>query len=274
MLLKCKCVVGILAIAVLAGPLGGAPRIKDKSDEKLVGSWKQTHVEFEGHDNTEGERATRNHWVITDSTISIYTRGKYNDQWTYRLDSAKGPAAIDLTTKSGGTPVTYPCIYKIEGDELTFCLQNYPEKGRPQSFESKPGSGVGKFVYVRVNAGDEKAPALREEAIASYSSSSRNLANTPISSSVVVSCVVARPAAMSRSGRRMIFPERVFGSVGVKRISSGRANAPISFVTWSRSSFFSSSVPSIPTFSVTNAAIPSPLISSGLPTTAASATFA
>jgi hypothetical protein len=62
---------------------------------------------------------------------------------------------------NGGKEVTYPCIYKLDGDELTFCLQNYPDKGRPTSFESKPGSGIGKFVYVRAKAGDEKnlAPA-------------------------------------------------------------------------------------------------------------------
>ncbi len=38
----------------------------------------------------------------------------------------------------------------------------------------------------------------------------------------------------------MIFPERVFGSASVKRISSGRASAPISLTTWSDSAFFSS----------------------------------
>ena len=46
---------------------------------------------------------------------------------------------------------------------------------------------------------------------------------------------------MSRSSRRMILPERVLGRESVKRISSGRASAPISLATCSRSSFFSSS---------------------------------
>ena len=51
------------------------------------------------------------------------------------------------------------------------------------------------------------------------------------SSSVVVSPVVSLPAAMSRSRRRMILPLRVFGSESVKRMSSGRAKAPISLAT-------------------------------------------
>ena len=39
----------------------------------------------------------------------------------------------------------------------------------------------------------------------------------------------------------MILPDRVFGNASVKRISSGRASAPISFVTCARSSWFNAS---------------------------------
>jgi hypothetical protein len=42
--------------------------------------------------------------------------------------------------------------------------------------------------------------------------------------------------------RRMIFPDLVLGSALVNRISSGLAMAPISLVTWLRSSSFSASV--------------------------------
>ena len=41
---------------------------------------------------------------------------------------------------------------------------------------------------------------------------------------------------MSRSSRRMILPERVFGRSAVNRMSSGRAIAPIFFATCSFSS--------------------------------------
>jgi uncharacterized protein (TIGR03067 family) len=149
---------GWLLILVAAVSAGGAPRDKNPREEKLEGTWRQTHVEFEGNDNTESERPSRNHWVITRDTITIWTTQGHSGGWSYRLDPTSKPAAIDLTTTGGGKEVTYPCIYKLDGDELTFCLQNFPEKGRPTSFESKPGSGVGKFVYVRAKAGDEKAP--------------------------------------------------------------------------------------------------------------------
>jgi uncharacterized protein (TIGR03067 family) len=154
-----------LAAAVLLATVAtnGAPRPRDAREEKLEGTWRQTHVEYEGVDQNAGERPTRNHWVVTRDTISIYTTGGLGGGWSYRLDPSSKPAAIDLTTMNGGKEVTYPCIYKLDGDELTFCLQNFPERGRPTSFESKPSSGVGKFVYVRAKAGDEKKLAAAKD---------------------------------------------------------------------------------------------------------------
>ena len=70
------------------------------------------------------------------------------------------------------------------------------------------------------------------------------------SASVVVS-PRARFSATSRSSRRMILPERVFGSSGVKTMLAGFAIAPILCATWLRSSSsISTDGPSLP-FSVT-----------------------
>ena len=53
-------------------------------------------------------------------------------------------------------------------------------------------------------------------------------------------------SATSRSSRRMILPERVFGSSSVNRIDFGFAIGPISSATWSRSSSTSASLGSLP----------------------------
>jgi hypothetical protein len=58
---------------------------------------------------------------------------------------------------------------------------------------------------------------------------------------------------MSRSRRRMILPLRVFGSASLKRISSGRAMAPISLTTCSFSCARSASSAVWPICTVTNA---------------------
>ena len=65
------------------------------------------------------------------------------------------------------------------------------------------------------------------------------------SASVVVS-PSAWSSATSRSSRRMILPERVFGSSSVNRIDFGFAIGPISLATWSRSSSTSASLGSLP----------------------------
>ena len=81
------------------------------------------------------------------------------------------------------------------------------------------------------------------------------------------------PAATSRKSRRMIFPERVLGSASAKRISSGRAMAPISLRHVRGQLLLQlASRLATPFFSVTNATSAVPLSSSGRPTTAASAT--
>ncbi len=63
----------------------------------------------------------------------------------------------------------------------------------------------------------------------------RSPRTTDGSASVVVS-PSGRCSATSRSSRRMIFPERVFGSSGVKTMFAGLAIAPIFTATWFRSS--------------------------------------
>jgi uncharacterized protein (TIGR03067 family) len=133
----------------------GAPRIKDR-EEKLQGTWKQTFSGFEGEDSTERERPFLNHWVITRDSITIYTKGMPSGGWKYRINPAKSPAEIDLSCDVEGKDHTYLCIFRLDGDELTVCLQNFAGKGRPTSFEPKPDSGICKFVYVRVKPGDEK----------------------------------------------------------------------------------------------------------------------
>mmetsp|Transcript_1779 Transcript_1779/g.3367 ORF Transcript_1779/g.3367 Transcript_1779/m.3367 type:complete len:204 (-) Transcript_1779:593-1204(-) len=80
------------------------------------------------------------------------------------------------------------------------------------------------------------------------------------------------PVARFFRMRLMILPLRVFGSSGVKTIAFGRAIAPIPLTTSFISFFFISSEGSTPSLRMTNARIAWNLISSGIPTTAASAT--
>src|SRR6266540_2857591 len=92
------------------------------------------------------------------------------------------------------------------------------------------------------------------------------------SASVVVSPSCSSSATFRRS-RRMIFPDRVFGSSSVNRTVRGLAMGPIVPATWSRSSLTSSSLGVLPARRITNALIDCPVVGSVRPMTAASATI-
>src|SRR3984957_4278355 len=100
---------------------------------------------------------------------------------------------------------------------------------------------------------------------------SLSLAMTVGSASVVVS-PRTRPSAISRNRRRMILALRVLGSSAVKKISSGRAMAPILVTTCCFNSSLSASLAAMLSFNVTKAEMPCPFTSWVLPMTAASAT--
>jgi uncharacterized protein (TIGR03067 family) len=160
-------VTGVAAVCLSFAPTSGpepavaAPRLKEAPRGTFLGTWRQHSAVFDGNDITEANRPARLHWVVTETTITIYSAGGVNcGHWTYALDPNKSPAELDLTTKVGGKPVTYPCIYKVEGDELTVCLQNFPERGRPKKFETHPESGIIMTVHKRAKAGDEKGRDL------------------------------------------------------------------------------------------------------------------
>jgi uncharacterized protein (TIGR03067 family) len=145
----------LFALAIAVSPASvAAPRLKEPADAKLPGTWRMVQADFDGVDITKGNL---NHWVVTGDSITIVVQGSNRGVWTYRLDKTKKPWEIDLTTTAGGKPVTYPCIYKIEDDQLTLCLQNFPHRGRPTQFEAPPDSSVVKYVYARAKPGDEKA---------------------------------------------------------------------------------------------------------------------
>jgi uncharacterized protein (TIGR03067 family) len=148
----------------------GAPRIREgvsaegrQSDQaRLLGAWKQVAAEFEGQDLSPHELPLRNRLVIGPDLITILTRARQNaGSWKYRLYPTLKPAAIDLTVTGGHAKgTTYPSIYRLdylgkEGYRLTLCMQNFPDRGRPQDFKTTPASGLAKFVYERLKPGED-----------------------------------------------------------------------------------------------------------------------
>lgn len=140
------------AATVAVAPLAQPAAQNDAQD--IRGLWRLVRGEFEGKDTSAAQLDARTRWTITADTISIFHKGNKTGSWKYKLDPKAQPPALDLTTTN---PVhVLPCIYRLEGDRLTVCLQNFPEKGRPKDFISTPNSGIGKYVYARMQPEEVK----------------------------------------------------------------------------------------------------------------------
>src|SRR5262249_24348196 len=61
---------------------------------------------------------------------------------TYKTDSSKPAADIDLTAGGGAKRPPSLGIFKFDGDILTICFDQEPGADRARSFESPPGSIV------------------------------------------------------------------------------------------------------------------------------------
>ncbi len=73
----------------------------------------------------------------------LFVRGNFAGdkevECTYRLDEGKDPKHLDFTPSDEKKPVR--AILKRDGSSLTICIRpTNSEKGRPEVFESKPGT--------------------------------------------------------------------------------------------------------------------------------------
>jgi uncharacterized protein (TIGR03067 family) len=145
MIAVCFTLAGVLqpGVAAPARPLYLPP----ENGSGLQGMWRQVQGGFEGWLQAPAEM---NHWRIAGDNITILIQNADRGSWTFRVHDVNGAIAqLDLTPVNA-PKVTYPCLMRIEENRITVCLQNYPERGRPTNFESRPNSGIGYYVYERL----------------------------------------------------------------------------------------------------------------------------
>lgn len=135
--------------AVIAVSLA-APGSKESKDAPagIVGTWK-----------LESSTLNGNPLVVGHLTITYTADGKYEERsgekvknGTYTVDPKKSPAELDSKEEPSGPvaappTVSWPRIYKIDGDTLTVCAS--ADSKRPNTFEAKPGSGLIVSVFKR-----------------------------------------------------------------------------------------------------------------------------
>ena len=121
----------------------------DDAQQKLQGAWTATKAERDGNaaDDVVGHRLS-----FTDNRFQIMSKdGKLLYAGTVRVNPSVKPWAIDFEhTEEALKGKTWKGIYVLDGDTLTIC-DNAPnlDKGRPDSFETKSGSGYEVITFKR-----------------------------------------------------------------------------------------------------------------------------
>jgi len=123
------------------------PEPKKKTDlELLQGSWEIVGLEAGGKaepaQNYRGNTFAFTRNKGTD--VAILREGIYPLEFTFTLDPAKTPKAIDLTTKGN----TARGIYKLDGDDLVVCV-SIGGSQRPTEFATKAGGDTETFTLKR-----------------------------------------------------------------------------------------------------------------------------
>ena len=113
----------------------------EEAQKLLQGTWAATKAERDGKaaDDVVGHRLS-----FTGNRFRIRSRdGKTLYEGAFRVNAKTKPAAIDFEhTKGDLKGKSWKGIYALDGDTLTTC-DNGPnlDKGRPDTFEAKTGSG-------------------------------------------------------------------------------------------------------------------------------------
>jgi uncharacterized protein (TIGR03067 family) len=129
-------------IVLACGVSAGGDQQDDKS--KLQGEWKLISMEASGKKKSDD--------ALKDSKVVIKDDGWLSPggiQFTFKIDPTKDPKHLDLSGSpgGGGLDMTWPGIYKIEGETLTFCRSLGAPGQRPSEF--KAGEGIVLMVLKR-----------------------------------------------------------------------------------------------------------------------------
>jgi uncharacterized protein (TIGR03067 family) len=127
-----------LALAVFSGLTVAAPALKTplvkEAPSPLLGEWVMETREFGGRPANQ----TFNMEFKADGTLVVSMNGEVVDTCRYTADAKKEPAELDWHM-SGDNEESVLCIYKVEKDLLTLCMDG-PAKTRPTAFKSPAGS--------------------------------------------------------------------------------------------------------------------------------------
>ncbi len=135
-------VFGFFAAAIGVSTLVGAEdKDADKKDkDKLQGTWNAVSGESGGKEQAE---AKEHSLIFKGDEFSVKRGDKVLVKGKFKIDSSKKPKTIDMEIAEGSDDVkgkTAEGIYKVEGDGLTWCVDEPGSGNRPKEFATKEGT--------------------------------------------------------------------------------------------------------------------------------------
>jgi uncharacterized protein (TIGR03067 family) len=136
----------LLVVGSLAVVAAEKDAVKDEA-AKWQGTWRAVSFVHDGKD-TPAEKLKPIKLTVAGDQYT-FENGDFKESGTYRFDPSQNPKALDIVVGDGADKgKVYLVIYKVDGDELTICLES-ENKHRPKEFTGKEGSGCVLEVWHR-----------------------------------------------------------------------------------------------------------------------------
>ncbi len=148
-----RTMIGLVCVLLVAAD---AKDKEKKADDPLAGTWKVSALVANGQEREQAKGST---YTFADGKVTM--KGQRGERVsTYKLDTSKKPATIDLTAQGGErNGQTTKGIYEVKGDEVKLCIALMPDAERPKAFASAADSGQA-FITLKRDAGTAAGKAL------------------------------------------------------------------------------------------------------------------
>lgn len=146
--MKWHLAMALAAVGLLAAD--SADEAAKKDLEKWQGTWHAVSIQTDGK-LTPADQLQKITLTVKGADYH-FQNGAFSEHGTYKFQATKNPKQLDIVVGDGKDKgKVYLATYKVEGDELTICLETANAK-RPTEFTGRAGSGQVLEVWRRAQA--------------------------------------------------------------------------------------------------------------------------